>query len=184
MPEQKSEFSYDINFYELSAREKHVKLSATPEELAALAARMGFISLKNLQAELILKNLGKTKGVIVKGSLKAKGSQACIISLEPVPFDVKEELAFKFLPEGSITPEMEEENIYTLNSEDLEEIPQDGIVDLGELMAQYMVLSIDPYPRAKGAMLEADPKKGLMVNEPEEKKPNPFAKLAVLRDKS
>jgi hypothetical protein len=53
-----------------------------------------------------------------------------------------------------------------------------GIVDLGEVAAQFLAISMDPYPRKEGVDIEE-----FVEEEEAEEKPNPFAKLAGLKDK-
>ena len=77
---------------------------------------------------------------------------------------------------------MEEENLMTLDSEDLEPMPEDSF-DLGELMAQYLGLSVDPYLNDDFIFSKEDLGPNVSLNEPDLTKPNPFAVLSGLRDK-
>ena len=58
------------------------------------------------------------------------------------------------------------------------------LVDVGEIVAQTLSISMDPYPKAKGASVKAPKNVNISVNEPELEKPNPFAVLSKLKDKS
>ena len=54
----------------------------------------------------------------------------------------------------------------------------DGKIDVGEVVAQFLAVAMNPYPRKDGAKV-AD----VVKSEDEEERPNPFAKLAGLKDK-
>jgi len=178
------EFSREINFHDLSSKEKRIAIMAEAGERKALEGRIGIPSLTKLEATVMLLNEGRSKGVSMIGKLSAEGDQACIASLKPVAFTMQENLNIRFLAEDLITPELEEENLYTPESEDLEPYPAEGLLDLGELVTQYFALFLDPYPRAEGAELSTEQMKDISINEPLIEKPNPFAELAKLRDKT
>jgi len=184
MTNQTVEFSREINLQDLSSKEKRIAIMAEAGERKALEARIGIPSLTKLEATVMLLNEGRSKGVSMVGKIIAEGDQACIASLKPVPFVMEENLNIRFLAEDLITPELEEENLYTLESEDIEPYPAEGLLDIGELITQYFALSLDLYPRAEGAELSTEQLKDISVNEPLMEKPNPFAELAKLRNKT
>lgn len=138
-------------------------LEATQAECAALAHRFGIFGVERLSAALRLAQ-APDGAVLAEGRLSAAVTQACVVSLEPVPELIDVPIAFRLLPPGQ-----EEAD----GPEDLDEIAcPDGIADLGEAVAEQLALALDPYPRAPEAELPAAAREG-----PE----SAFAALAALR---
>ena len=150
-----------------------LKLEANPDERAALAARMGIEAVEALTAEVSMLPMGGA--IEVTGRIVAAVTQLCAISNEPFPARVDEPLALRFVP-GIEThkPEVELE----IDSEACDEIAFEGTqFDLGEEIAQSLVLAIDPYatgPNADRVRKEA----GLS----DKANSGPFAALASLRE--
>ena len=176
------EFSYFVNIKDISSSGKHFKLTAIQEECDGLAKRFELESLKDLHASLEMKDEGKNHGITLIGKLSAVAQQSVGIGADVQEVFVDETINIRFLPEDKITPELEEENLMTLDSEDLEPLPEDTI-DLGELMAQYLGLSVDPYFSEDYILSKEDIGQGVSFNEPALEKPNPFAVLSGLKDK-
>ncbi|WP_426957607.1 YceD family protein [Muricoccus radiodurans] len=122
------------------------RLEATEAERAALAERLGLLGLDSLTAEIALKPApGGT--LRARGVLRAELSQACVVTLEPVPQRVEEQIDWRILPPGEEPSDELEEGPEEIESE------PDGSVDLGEEVAQGLSLALDPYPRAPDAVL-------------------------------
>ncbi len=172
------EFSRVYQVRKIPAEGLAIALEATPEECAALAVRMGILSCESLAAELMLTVSDGGRRVAGVGSLRAQVTQACIVSLEPVPETVDEPLELLFLDESLIDAEDE----YVMSEEDLysdEPVPDPivrGSFDVGAAISECLALALDPYPRRADAVFEApdDP-------EPDEPKRNPFAALKALQ---
>lgn len=176
------EFSYSVNIKDVSSSGKHFKLTATQEECDGLAKRFELESLKDLHASLEMKDEGKNHGITLIGKLSAVAQQGVGINADVHEVFVDETINIRFLPEDKITPELEEENLMTLDSEDLEPLPEENI-DLGELMSQYIGLSVDPHFGDDFILSKEDIGHGVSFNEPALEKPNPFAVLSGLKDK-
>lgn len=176
------EFSYFVNVNDVPAREKKFKLEASSEECDALSKRFDLVSIRDFHAHLVMKNEGRSRGITMVGKLNAVVIQVIGQQSEGQEHVVDDTINIRFLPEERITPELDEENLMTLDSEDLEPMPEDRF-DLGELMAQYLALSVDPYLSDDFRLSQAEPMPGVSFNEPELKKPNPFAVLSDLKDK-
>lgn len=138
------EFSRPLRVSGVPAAGQRLVLEASADECAALAARFGILAVSGLRAELVLRP-DTAGGISVDGRLSARVVQACVVSLEPVAERVTDEFAFRILPEGA-------EPSDDLEGEDEVEL-EHGIAELGEVVAQYLSLALDPYPRAEGAEL-------------------------------
>jgi uncharacterized metal-binding protein YceD (DUF177 family) len=172
------EFSRPFEVDRLGADPVAVEIAARPDELAALARRLGLPGLARLEARLAVRRRAGGM-VLVEGGLSADAVQACVVTLDPVPARVEHRLAALFAPPellgdvADVDPDAEE---------DPPEAIEDGRIDLGELAAQHLSLALDPYPRAPGAALDPalsapDPDEP----EEEERRDTPFAALARLR---
>jgi uncharacterized metal-binding protein YceD (DUF177 family) len=125
-------------------------LLAGPAERAALAKRLRLVELTQLSAAVTVeRTLG---GLIhVSGRLEADVVQTCVMSLVDFPSHVEDGFALDF---GNAPAEFGDDIELDPDYEPPEPI-EDGIIDLGELVAQYLALALDPHPRAPGAALDA-----------------------------
>ncbi|CAA9211678.1 MAG: Conserved hypothetical protein, gene in Ubiquinol-cytochrome C chaperone locus [uncultured Craurococcus sp.] len=162
-PDQGPEFSRPLALGMVREGGRHLSLTATPAECAALAARFGILALDGLSAELHL-TMEPEGTVRAKGRVAACLTQACIVTLEPVPQAVDEPVAFRLLPPGREPQD---------GPDDIDEIEcPDGTADLGEAVAEQLALALDPYPRAPGAELP---------DEATDRSADAFAALSALR---
>lgn len=149
-----------------------LRLEATSEERAALAARFAIVAVERLIAEV---ELEPVKGCIqATGTLTAAIIQSCAISSEDLPVTIAEPLAFRFVPAaGPGRPDEEVE----LEADELDEIEFTGTqFDLGEAVAQSLALAIDPF--LEGPNADDFRKNSGFFGEDTA---NPFAALAKLK---
>jgi uncharacterized metal-binding protein YceD (DUF177 family) len=147
---------------------------ADDEERAAVADRLGLLSLDRFEAHAMLSRDGQA--IRAAGRLKASLEQACVATGDPVPAHLDEAFELRFVPEpkgGKADDEIE------LGESDLDTIFHDGsAIDLGGAVTDTLALTLDPYPRSAGAdaaLKEA----GVMTEEDA----SPFAALAGLKEK-
>ena len=150
--------------------EQPVHLVASEAECAALARRFDLVAVNRLEASLALTKAGA--GVLASGTINADIIQSCAISGEDLPVLIREPLSFRFVPAGQHQPDEELE----LEANELDEIEFTGTAfDLGEAVAQSLVLAIDPFAegpeaeRVRRELLKAAAESG------------PFAALAALK---
>lgn len=176
------EFSRPIRVEDMEEGENVVAIDATADERAALAARFGLMALDRLAAELrVTATKGTTITVHVAGTFVAEVTQACVITIEPVKARIDSAFALTYGSEA--VPVAEEGEIHlSLDREDPPEPIINGVIDLGEAVAEHLALELDPFPRAPGAKFD-----GFSSKSPES--PNagpptsPFAVLAKLKSK-
>jgi uncharacterized metal-binding protein YceD (DUF177 family) len=124
-------------------------VEANPTERAALAQRMNLPEIHRL---VCIFELGRAQGAAVPatGSLVARVTQTCVISLDPFDTDIAEDFAVRFVPAGTESDE--------LDLDAVDEIPYEGdMLDLGEATAEQLALALDPFPRKPGAELPGHP---------------------------
>ncbi len=150
---------------------RQVTLSADAHMREAVAAIAGLRELPRLEANFDVVRSGSA-GLHVTGTVSATVGQTCVVTLEPVESDINEavDLVFKPGTDGSAAAEV------SLDADGPETEPLlDGVVDLGAVATEFLILGIDPYPRKPGAVFQA----------PSTKEPfaGPFAGLAALQRK-
>lgn len=171
-----SEFSRPVEGARLGAGETRRTVTAEAAERAALAARFGLLALDRLVAEVRLEPLA---GGLIRLSARftADVVQSCVITLEPVPAQIEESFTLLF---GAVPPTQE---IMLDGEGEVVEPMLDGVIDLGEAVAQQLSLALDPFPHAPKAAL---PEAGLGAGpgageEPAPDRPSPFAGLEKWR---
>jgi hypothetical protein len=175
---------------------RHFDLVADNDVRAAVARVVGLRDLPRLQAtfDVTPRDAG---GLHVAGRLSATVGQNCVVTLEPLVNEVEEDIDLSFAPPSPPLERKAGEDKAGKNKagknkagtdevvEEASERPQrswngpeplvGGVVDLGALATEFLILGLDPYPRSPGAVFQA----------PQDVKPDPgpFAALAGLKEK-
>ena len=131
----------------------HLELEAPEEVRAALAPRAGLRSLPALKASFDLTRRGK--GVHVGGAVEAVVGQTCVATLEPVEKRVAEDVDLLFSPDVAAVPDVAADEAHSIgHTGDESDGPEPlvgGMIDLGAVATEFLILGIDPYPRKEGA---------------------------------
>lgn len=153
-----------------------VRVESTAAERDALAADCGLPGIDALDADLRVVREG-ADGLRVTGAVTARVRQVCVVSLDEFATDLVEPVDVRFAPEAEVAtleaahaarpPGGEDED-----TEDLPDPIVNGRIDLGALVAEILVLGLDPYPR-KPDVAFAEP----APPEREEPTASPFAVL-------
>jgi uncharacterized metal-binding protein YceD (DUF177 family) len=145
-----SVFSRPVEAASVSARTTERRIEATAEERAALADVLDLQAIGRLVATLQLRRLAS--GLVeVKGELESEVVQTCVVTLEPVPAQIRESFRLTF---GDAEPEpLLSEIDISFDDSDPPEPIEDGKIDLGALVAEQLSLALDPYPRKEGAAI-------------------------------
>jgi Large ribosomal RNA subunit accumulation protein YceD len=135
-----------------------VTIEAAPAERDALASFYRLPDIAALTATLRLEPWGRG-GARVTGAVHGKLTQLCIVSVEPFPATVDEEVDVRFAPpkaaDRKSSAEQEAQTL-SLAEEDEPDPVIDGKIDLGALTAEFFALGLDPYPRKPGAVLDEE----------------------------
>ena len=115
----------------------------------------------------------------VTGNVRARVGQTCVVTLDPIENDIDEPIDLIFAPPEQI-PELaalvDDEAEHPEVTADPPEPIINGIIDLGRLATDALLLAIDPYPRKPGAVFEHE----VTGPDPED---HPFAALKALKIK-
>jgi hypothetical protein len=159
------EFSRPVAIDQVGERGRTVDISANAEERAGLARRFGLVSLERLEATGRLTR--STVFYRLELDWVADVVQTCVVTLEPIAEHLSDHLDERYgLADQDTELDLDPEA-------DAPEPVEEGIIDVGEAVAQALSLSLDPYPRKPGSTLE--------VPGAEEGGQGPFAALAKLK---
>jgi hypothetical protein len=184
-------FSRPIRAEEVPKEGLDITVSATEAERQALAAENGLEGLAKLEGTLHVAPW-RDGGLAVAGEMRARITQICVVTLDAFDSEIVEPIDVKFapatapvppaatiasasrvrrrLPQTAETPPRSIE----FGGEDPPDPLIDGEIDLGALIAEFLALGLDPYPRKPGVAFEQAPPL-------EDARENPFAKLEVLK---
>lgn len=182
--EQKSELERIVDLDRMGNKGTAVEIVASDSERAALAKRFGFLGLPAFSARVTVDRRPGGQ-VVVEGRLKGRLVQACILSLEPVIQELDD--AFRLVFAENLADERDPESgEAVLNAQaDAPEPLEGNLLDVGEIIAEQLSLTADPYPRRPGMKLDdvlPKPRGGARKAQPEQRR-HPFAGLAALKDK-
>lgn len=153
-------------------------IEATEAERAAIAAGFKLIAVDSLSADLDVRRSAAGL-IVIDGVVRADVVHTCVVSLEPAPQRIDESFHLTLVPAGSkaAPPEPKPGAEVLVDPEaDQPEVVPGPTIDLGGRVLEHFSLALDPYPRAPGARLPAEPEIG--ADEPIE---SPFAALAGLK---
>ncbi len=141
------ELTRPVKLDDLGSRPHAMELKANEAERAAVARRFDCAVLDGLTAAL--SGVREGHAVRLTGRFRARGSQVCTATGDPVRFALDEPIALLFLPLPSANAADEE---VELSESELDALFHDGrTVDWGEAIAQSFGLALDPYPRSPRA---------------------------------
>ena len=142
----------------------HYELAADQPTREAIARAAGLRDLLQLEAVFDLARRGA--GIAATGEVRARVGQTCIVTLEPIENEVREAIDLLFIPPSELSG-------IGKRRKELPEPLEDGVIDLGLIAIEFLMLGIDPYPRKAGAEF---------VSRPAEKEgESPFAALAWVK---
>ena len=128
---------------------QHFDLAADAAVRAAVADVAGLRDLPRFEANFDVSRRGT--GLHVVGSISATVGQNCVVTLEPLTNEVAETIDLIFEPVQRLAASAESE--HGVKWDDPEPLVG-GVVDLGALATEFLILGLDPYPRKPGAVFE------------------------------
>jgi uncharacterized metal-binding protein YceD (DUF177 family) len=157
-------WSIPVTVAEIPDGGSHHDLSADAAVRDSIAQLAGLRVLPRLEASFDLNRRGE--GVAVRGEVSAQVGQTCVVTLEPIENDVLETIDLLFMP-------VEKNEDSTKRKGEPPEPLENGMIDLGAIAVEFLVLGLDPYPRKSGVEFSR--------SEGEDEQAHPFAALAALK---
>lgn len=149
-------------------------VAASKAEMAAIAALLDLKGLEDLTFFYRLRP-GAGGRLHLNGRLKARVTQTCVVTLDPVESGIDVPVEAEFWPQALITALEQSEEDQSASFEWPEPI-RDGKIDLGPLIYETLATSLDPYPKREGASFEWS-----QGAEDDSAGTNPFAALEALK---
>lgn len=174
-------FSHPQDVLHLGERVVRVDVTPDASDTARIAEAYSLIALEDVSARFELRRWRK-EGVALDGRLRAKASQACVVTLAPVEQEIDETFSMRFDPDAaSLAGDDDGEIDIDAFAEDPPDLLEGGRIDLGAILCEQLALALDPFPRAPGAELPEGFGDADDGDAEEERKPSPFAVLGRLR---
>jgi uncharacterized metal-binding protein YceD (DUF177 family) len=143
------EFSRPVDVHRLGHAGTAQDIAASEDERKALARRFDLLALDRLAAKVKLAPLAHGFWRLA-AAFEAELAQACVVTLEPVPSRIAESFSLIY---GAV----DDESVTVLDaSAEVIEPIGDGVIDIGEAVAQQLSLALDPFPRAPEAAAAAE----------------------------
>lgn len=137
---------------EVAETGQHFEIVADAPVRAAVAKLAGLRDLPRFAANFDVTRRGS--GLHVVGSISATVGQNCVVTLEPLANEVEETIDLIFEPLQKLAedddPEAQQHGVKWDDPEPL----VGGVIDLGVLATEFLILGLDPYPRKAGAVFE------------------------------
>jgi len=154
-----------------------IVVEPTPAERQQLARALDLAEVSACKGRFRLS--ARSGGIIVvTGEVSAEVKAICVVSLAPFPLSLREPFELRFAepedePRRRDAPVTARTAIDILEADDPPDPIEDGMIDLGKVITEFMALALPVYPRAPGAAF---------ADAPEEAEASPFAALARLKD--
>ena len=174
-------FSRQIDVAQAEDKTLRVTITANEAECAELALQDALPAIAQFSAKFEVTSAGRGR-FEVKGEVRARVTQICVVSLDPFETDIVQPVEVAFASPRDVE---QAEAAYAKRHEedpDAEDIPEppdpifNGQIDLGVLASEQLVLALDPYPRKPGVEFASD-----LGQKDEEADVSPFAALAKLK---
>ena len=149
--------------------------TATEEERLELARELDIMSCERLGVSYKIEPRNAERFAF-SGRLTADVTQACVVSLDPVPARLEEEFTVTLAPPSTL-----EDELPVVGDREVSSIPDtepmtDGRIEAGKLIYEILSAALEPYPRKPGVEFDwVDPKLKDAGDQ------GPFAALAKLK---
>lgn len=147
------EFSRPVRLEDIGEDGVDLDLAATDKECHALARRIGVDALNALRATIAVRPMGK-RLFAADGKFAADVVQTCVITLEPFESTFAEPFERRYRSGRSKQDAASGPIDIDPFADDPPDPVIDGVIDLGEAIAEELVLLVDPHPRKPGASFE------------------------------
>ncbi len=127
-------------------------ISANGRERANLADLLGVVTIRTLEAELRF-NPAERAVITMTGHLDATVVQKCVVTLKPVESLIAADFERTYTADEGVGDIPGDGDItIPASGHEPPDLIIDGIIDLGQAVAEQLALEIDPFPRASGAV--------------------------------
>jgi uncharacterized metal-binding protein YceD (DUF177 family) len=156
-------------------------IEASKAEREAIASLLDLTALDSMRFTGSFHFAGEG-GLLLKGSLTAKLTQICVVSLEPFESELAVPVEIEFWPSARI--DALERTADEASSHGILDWPEpilDGKIELGPVLYETLATALDPYPRREGVSFTWT--EAPEAPEAPEKADSPFSALSRLKDR-
>lgn len=174
-------FSYPQDIQHLTVKPLVLELRPDEDELRRIAKAYSLVALADVFARFELRRW-RREGVAVEGTLKARATQTCVVTLGPVEQTIDETFSMRFDPDADALAGIAEDGEIDVDAfaEDPPDLLEGSRIDLGAILCEQLALALDPFPRAPGAELPEGYGEG-PDEDADDKPPSPFSVLERFR---
>jgi len=188
-----SELFFPCRADSVSSNGRNIHIKAEESQLQAVAERIEVQAVKSLDADVRVELQNGGHILYISGKFKADILQECVVTGDPIESVIEDNFEAWYADHDKAVPfirakhqvqsVIEGDEIQMLEEKDDPEPLVDGQVDLGEVVLQFLSLSVNPYPRKVAAneteeiIVVAESKSAASL------RPNPFAALKNWRPK-
>src|ERR1700737_722141 len=169
MTDKENPWSVALTVAQIPEHGLHRDIEASATERAAMAALAGLREISSAHASLDVTP-------IRDGRVSARIGQTCVVTLDPIDSAIDEVIDLIYAPASQIG-ELADTIDDTEGDAEIPDPPEpivNGVIDLGRLATDALLLGIDPYPRKPDAVF--DPPAA-----PVDPEDHPFAALKALK---
>ena len=124
--------------------EIRIDLRATKSECAALAKEIKILEINDLNAFLTIRLGARPDLYDIEGEILAHVVQECSVTLAPVKETVQENFSEMLTTSAETLGDPEDDG----DMDQPIELIEHGKIDVGAIVAQWLVLALDPFPRS------------------------------------
>lgn len=127
----------------------NIDIRASREECDALAKRLDILDINDLNAHVTV-TIGARKDLFkIEGDIQANLVQECCVTLAPVHEIVNESFAETMTTNAAFLSTKAKDDDGEIDSDEKPvELIEGDQIDLGETVAQWLTLALNPYPRS------------------------------------
>jgi len=151
----------------------HYEFTADAATREAVARLAGLRTLDRLDAVFDVSR--RVEGAAVRGEVRARVGQNCVVTLEPIDSDIHQTVDLSFAPSAGPADEAP----ISRHGRPIDEPPEPlegDTIDLGAIATEFLILALDPYPRKPGAEF--------VIASEDGEGDSPFKALAALKKQS
>lgn len=152
-----------------------VAFDANEAERLEMARVLDVASIENVTFKGTVRRLRKDR-FHVEGVLTAHLTQLCVVTLDPIESEVREDVSQHFWPIDQLPKPGPDEEVDPFDTSAPEPV-RSGKLELGQLLYEIISAQIDPYPRKEGEELGE-----VSAGDGDDDAANPFSVLKNLQD--
>lgn len=168
-------FSYTVVANDIPAKGRHYRFEMDEGQRRAVADALGIPEVQAFTGDLEVRPV-RGQSYSVRGRIEASVVQTCVVTLDPVPQEVVEEVDVTLMRAEDVDPPSRgREDLVDAVETEGPELFHRGRIDLGVIAAEHLALGLDPYPRSPDADFAGH------IEDDSELRRSPFAGLADLK---